>query len=102
MIIRGGENIYPQEVENCLEQHPAVAEAAVIAVPDEVMGEEVKAVVSLRPGMKLEAKDLQEFCRSKMAKFKVPRFIEFVEELPHVSAGKIDRKALRGIGSLKR
>jgi acyl-CoA synthetase (AMP-forming)/AMP-acid ligase II len=96
MIIRGGENIYPQEVENCLEQHPAVAEAAVIAVPDEVMGEEVKAVVSLRRGMRLEAEDLREFCRSKMAKFKVPRFIEFVEELPHVSAGKIDRKALRG------
>ncbi len=101
MIIRGGENIYPQEVENCLEQHPAVAEAAVIAVPDEVMGEEVKAVVSLRPGMKLEAKSLQEFCLSKMAKFKVPRFIEFVEEIPHVSAGKIDRKALRGIGNIE-
>lgn len=95
MIIRGGENVYPQEVENCLEEHPDVEEAAVIGVPDEVMGEEVKAYVTLRKGAQLTEKELQYFCRERIAKFKVPKYVEFTEEIPHVSAGKIDRKELR-------
>ncbi len=100
MIIRGGENIYPQEVENIIEQHPGVEEVAVIGVPDEVMGEEVKAFVSWRKGATLTVQDLKDYCLKKMAKYKVPKYIDFVDELPHVSAGKIDRKQLRSKASL--
>jgi acyl-CoA synthetase (AMP-forming)/AMP-acid ligase II len=95
MIIRGGENIYPQEVENCLESHPGIEEAAVIGVPDEVMGEETKAFVCLKRDIKITEKELLDFCHSKMARYKVPKYIEFVKDIPHVAAGKIDRKLLR-------
>lgn len=95
MIIRGGENIYPQEVENCLESHPSIEEAAVIGVPDEVMGEETKAFVCLKRDTKITEKELLDFCHSKMARYKVPKYIEFVKDIPHVAAGKIDRKLLR-------
>jgi acyl-CoA synthetase (AMP-forming)/AMP-acid ligase II len=95
MIIRGGENIYPQEVENCLESHPSVEEAAVIGVPDEVMGEEIRAFVRLKKHTKTTEKVLQDFCNSRIARYKVPKYIKFVEDIPHVAAGKIDRKLLR-------
>jgi long-chain acyl-CoA synthetase len=100
MIIRGGENVYPQEIENCLEENQWVEEAAVIGVPDVVMGEEVKAFVRLSKRAKLTESELQDFCRSRIAKFKVPKYIDFVEDIPHVAAGKIDRKALRARNSL--
>ena len=95
MFIRGGENIYPQEVENCLESHPSIEEAAVIGVPDEVMGEETKAFVYLKKDAKITEKELQDFCHSRIARYKVPKYIEFVKDIPHVAAGKIDRKLLR-------
>lgn len=95
MIIRGGENIYPQEVENCLERHPAVEEAAIMGLPDKVMGEEVKAFIQLKKGVELTEDELRDFSCGRIAKFKVPKYFEFIEEIPHIAAGKIDRKALR-------
>jgi acyl-CoA synthetase (AMP-forming)/AMP-acid ligase II len=93
MIIRGGENIYPREIEDVLLEHPAVQGAAVIGRPDEVRGEEVHAVVVLASADALE--DVQEHCRRRLARFKVPYTWEVVDELPRTSTGKIDKKPLR-------
>ncbi len=95
MVIRGGENVYPQEVENCLEDHPAVEEVAIIGVPDNLMGEEIKAFIQLRKGAEASEDEIKAFCRSRIAKFKIPKYVEFIDEMPHVAAGKIDRKLLR-------
>ena len=95
MINRGGEKVYPQEVENCLEEHPDVEEAAVIGIRDKVMGEEVKALIKLTKGAEVSEDELKELCRSRIAKYKVPKYIEFIDRIPHVAAGKIDRKVLR-------
>jgi long-chain acyl-CoA synthetase len=93
MIIRGGENIYPREVEDVLLEHPGVKEAAVIGRSDEVRGEEVHAVVALVPGT--EVADLKTHCSARLAAFKVPSSWEVVAELPKTSTGKIDKKPLR-------
>jgi acyl-CoA synthetase (AMP-forming)/AMP-acid ligase II len=93
MIIRGGENIYPREIEDVLLEHHSVREAAVIGRPDEVRGEEVHAVVALVGGEDVEA--LEAHCRERLAPFKVPATWELVEELPKTSTGKIDKKPLR-------
>jgi long-chain acyl-CoA synthetase len=93
MIIRGGENIYPREIEDVLLEHPAVQAAAVIGRPDEVRGEEVHAVVVLQPGSALA--DVEEHCRARLAGFKVPSTWQVVDELPKTSTGKIDKKPLR-------
>jgi len=95
MIISGGENIYPAEVESVLHAHPAVAEAALIAVPDEMWGEVGRAVVGLRPGARLGQEELLAFCRERLARYKVPKSVIFVETLPKTGAGKIDRALLR-------
>jgi len=95
MFISGGENVYPVEVEAALYQHPAVAEAAVIGVPDPFWGEVGKAVIALRPGERLTAEELIAFCRERLAHFKVPKRVEFVEALPKSAAGKILKRALR-------
>jgi long-chain acyl-CoA synthetase len=97
-IIAGGVNIYPQEVDNELIKHPAVEDACTIGVPNEEWGEEVKSVLTLNPGFvgsDALAKDIQAFARDRLAGFKVPRTIEFVEELPRSPAGKIQRKKVR-------
>jgi long-chain acyl-CoA synthetase len=98
MIISGGVNIYPQEVEHCLGEHPAVADVAVIGVPDDDMGEQVKAVVQLAPGRAptpdLE-QDIIEFARARIARYKAPRSIDFVDELPRQENGKIYKRLLR-------
>ena len=97
MIISGGVNIYPQEVENHLSTHPNVDEVAVIGVPNEVMGEEVKAVVvprNARPSPEL-AEELIEFCRDSIAHYKCPRTIDFVAELPRLPNGKLLKRQLR-------
>ena len=93
MIIRGGENIYPREIEDVLLEHESVKEAAVVGRPDEVRGEEVHAVIALTAGEDVEA--LEAHCRERLAPFKVPSSWEVVEELPKTSTGKIDKKPLR-------
>ncbi len=95
MILRGGFNVYPREVEEVLYRHPAVAEAAVIGVPDERLGEEVKAVVALKPGRHTTADELIAFCKEHVAAFKYPRSVEIVAALPKGPTGKILKRALR-------
>ncbi|MGH7777542.1 MAG: long-chain-fatty-acid--CoA ligase [Candidatus Dormibacterales bacterium] len=95
MILRGGFNVYPREVEEVLFEHPAVAEAAVIGVPDERLGEEVRAVVALKPGHDASAGELIAFCKERMAAFKHPRSVEFRETLPKGPTGKVLKKELR-------
>jgi long-chain acyl-CoA synthetase len=95
MIISGGENIYPAEVENALFGHPAIADVAVIGVPDPKWGEAVKAVIVRKPGTEVSAAELIEFARSRIAGFKVPRSIDFVDALPRNPSGKILKRELR-------
>jgi long-chain acyl-CoA synthetase len=95
LIIRGGFNIYPREVEEVLYAHPAVAEAAAIGVSDAVMGEEVMAFVALKPGATVDADALIGFCRERLAGYKCPSQIRFVDALPKSPIGKILRKELR-------
>ncbi len=94
MIIRGGENIAPAEIETVLMSHPAVDEAAVIGIPSVEWGQTVKAFIVLRPGQKASTADLQEFCRTRLASFKRPEEIAFIEALPKNPLGKILRKEL--------
>ncbi|MGY8665229.1 fatty acid--CoA ligase [Bradyrhizobium sp. UFLA05-109] len=95
MIISGGENIYPAEVESALCDHPDVAEAAVIGVPDDKWGEAVKAIVVMKPGKEAEATDIINFIRERIAGFKTPKSVEFVPALPRNPSGKILRRQLR-------
>jgi acyl-CoA synthetase (AMP-forming)/AMP-acid ligase II len=95
MIISGGENVYSWEVEEALRTHPDVAEVAVIAVPDAVWGESVKACVQMRPGRSATDAELIDHARSKIASYKKPKSIDFVDALPRLFNGKIDKKALR-------
>jgi long-chain acyl-CoA synthetase len=98
MIISGGVNIYPREIEDVLIQHPAVADVAVFGVPNDEMGEEVKAVVQLIPGNKASPeleRELTEFSRQQLAGFKVPRSIDFIDELPRLPTGKLYKRILR-------
>ena len=95
MIIRGGENVYPKEIEDFLYTHPAVRDVQVIGVPDEKMGEEIMACVILKEGAKATADELKEFVRSHMAKQKTPKYIDFVAEFPMNAAGKILKYKMR-------
>ena len=95
MIIRGGENISPEEVENALYAHPAVEEVAVIGVADPEWGQEPKAIVALKKGQTATAEELMEFCRERLASFKRPRSVVFVDTLPRTSTGKILKRTLR-------
>lgn len=96
MVISGGVNIYPREIEDCLHSHPEVAEAAVIGVPDPEWGESLKAFIALRPGAKVSAGEIAEHCRSQLADYKRPRHIVFVDELPRNPTGKVLKRELRG------
>jgi len=95
MIVSGGENVYPREVENALFEHPDVADAAVIGVPSEKWGEAILAFVVLREGKTITAEALMAFSRERLAGYKVPRQFEFIEELPRNASGKILKKDLR-------
>ncbi|MFI5536549.1 class I adenylate-forming enzyme family protein [Nocardia sp. NPDC051900] len=97
MIIRGGENIYPKEIENVLHAHPAVLEAAVVGAPDPVLGEVPVAHVVTMPGARVDAADLVEHCRRTLARAKVPVSIELAEALPRNPVGKIDKRKLRAL-----
>jgi acyl-CoA synthetase (AMP-forming)/AMP-acid ligase II len=95
MIISGGENIYPREVEEVLYKHPAVSECAVFGVPDPKWVEAVHGVVSLREGASATPDGLIEFCKKNMARYKAPKTIEIVDEIPKSGTGKILKKEMR-------
>ena len=95
MILTGGEKVYSIEVENVLYTHPAVLEAAVIGVPDEEWGEKVKAIVVLKNGKKATEKEIIEFCKKRIAAYKVPKQVEFLDCLPKLGSGKICKKMLK-------
>lgn len=97
MIISGGENVYPREVEEVLYGHPAVLEASVIGVPDEVWGESVKALLVRRAGMEATESELIEYCKDRLAGYKRPKSIEFKEVLPKTASGKVLKRALREV-----
>jgi long-chain acyl-CoA synthetase len=94
MIIRGGLNVYPREIEEVLYEHPAVAEAAVIGVPDQMLGEEVAAVVKLKPGASADPGELREHVKRQLAAYKYPRHVWIADELPHGGSGKILKRAI--------
>ena len=95
MIISGGENIYPREIEEVIIQHPAVAEVAVIGVPDPEWGEAIKAIVAVVSGCEVSEAELLEFCQNHIARYKKPKSVEFVAELPKNNYGKIVKSELR-------
>jgi fatty-acyl-CoA synthase len=99
MIIRGGENIYPREIEEFIYTHPAVADVQVIGVPDAKYGEEICAWVRLREGHQLELDELTAFCQGKIAHYKVPRYLEIVDEFPMTVTGKIRKVEMREIST---
>jgi long-chain acyl-CoA synthetase len=101
LIIRGGLNVYPKDVEEVIHKHPAVLEAAVVGVPDDRMGEEVCAFLVTRPGAKLSAAELIAHCQANLAKYKTPKYVEFVEGLPKTGLGKIQKKEVRKIAIAK-
>jgi long-chain acyl-CoA synthetase len=95
LIIRGGFNVFPRDVEDVLVQHPAVAMAGVVGRPDARLGEEIVAFVSLRPGASAPPAELTAFARERLAAHKYPREVRILDALPLTSVGKLDRKALR-------
>ena len=95
MIISGGYNIYEEEVESVMAQHPKVKDVAVIGIPDEKWGEAVKAVVILKPDAQVTEGEIIEFCKNKLASYKKPRSIDFVAEFPRLDSGKLAKQKLR-------
>ena len=95
MVIRGGENIYPREVEEFLYRHPKVLDVQCVGVPDQKFGEELCACIILRPGMSADADEIRDFCKGQIAHYKVPRYIRFVEQFPMTVTGKIQKFLLR-------
>jgi len=97
MINRGGEKIYSLEVENVIGDNPKVLEVAVVGVPDSVMGEVVKACIALKPGEKATEEEIKKFCMERLADYKIPKFVEFMDGLPRNPAGKVSKPDLRYI-----
>ena len=95
MIIRGGENVYPREIEEFLHTHPKVSEVQVIGVPDKKYGEEVCAWIRLRQGRTATEDEIRDFCRGQIATFNIPRYIRFVNEFPMTVTGKIQKFRMR-------
>jgi fatty-acyl-CoA synthase len=95
MVIRGGENVYPREVEEFLYAHPDIQDVQVVGVPDAKYGEELLAAVRLRPGASLTEEEVRDFCRGRLAHYKVPRYVRFVEEYPMTVTGKIQKFKIR-------
>ncbi len=95
MIIRGGENVYPREIEEFLFRHPAVADVQVIGVPDQRFGEEIMAWIRLRDGATADAEEIKDFCRGRIAHYKVPRYVKFVDEFPMTVTGKVQKFLMR-------
>lgn len=95
MIIRGGENIYPKEIENALHTNAKVFEAAVIGVPDPDYGEEVMACIVVRAGQEATEQEIRDFCKERLARYKTPKYIQFIDDLPKNAVGKISKKDLK-------
>jgi fatty-acyl-CoA synthase len=95
MVIRGGENIYPREVEEFLFKHPAVADVQGFGVPDDHWGEELCVWVKLKPGVTTTEEDIRAFCRGQITHFKIPRYVRFVEEYPMTVTGKVQKFVMR-------
>lgn len=95
MVIRGGENIYPREIEEYLFSHPKIQNVQVFGVPDEKTGEELCAWIVLRQGEYANEEDIREFCREQIAHYKVPKYIRFVEDMPMTVTGKVQKFAMR-------
>ena len=95
MVIRGGENIYPREIEEFLFTHPAVEQAAVVGLPDRKYGEELCAWIKLKQGATADDEEIRDFCREKLAYFKVPRYVRFVDGFPQTVTGKIQKFKMR-------
>jgi fatty-acyl-CoA synthase len=95
MIIRGGENLYPREIEEFLYTHPQIADVQVIGVPDERYGEELMAWIIPRPGASLTEDEVKQFCRGQIAHFKVPRHVKFVDSFPMTVTGKVQKFKMR-------
>jgi Acyl-CoA synthetases (AMP-forming)/AMP-acid ligases II len=95
MIIRGGENIYPKELEELLYTHPQIADVQVIGVPSEQYGEEIMACIVLKEGVELSEEEIKEFCKARVAKHKVPKYVRFVDGFPMNAAGKIQKFKMR-------
>jgi long-chain acyl-CoA synthetase len=94
MIIRGGYNVYPREIEEVLYEHPAVREAAVVGIRDDVLGEEVGAAVVLKPGAQADAAELRAFVKERVAAYKYPRKVWLVDDLPKGPTGKILKREI--------
>ena len=99
MIIRGGENVYPREIEEYLYEHPKISDVQVIGVPDPKYGEEVCAWVRLREGEHATEDELREFCRGQIASYKIPRYIRFTTDFPTTVTGKIQKFRMREIST---
>jgi fatty-acyl-CoA synthase len=95
MFISGGENVYPAEVENVIYQHPSVAETAVIGIPDPKWQEVGLALVVVKEGASLTEQEVIDFCQGKLARFKIPKQVRFLKELPRTAAGKVLKRELR-------
>jgi fatty-acyl-CoA synthase len=98
MIIRGGENIYPREIEEYLYTHPDIVDAQVVGVPDVKYGEQVMAWIKRRPGSRLDEEGVKDYCRGSIAHFKVPAYVRFVDDYPMTVTGKIQKYLLREMG----
>ncbi len=96
MYISGGENIYPAEIEKVLHAHPKIFDVGIVGVPDEKWGEVGKASIVLKPGETMNEGEVFEFLRGKVAKYKIPKQVEFVKELPKTASGKIQKFLLKG------
>ena len=101
MIISGGFNIYPRDVDEVLFSHPKVLEGCAIGVPDQYSGERIKAFVVLKPGETASADEIIDYCKENLVKYKVPKYVEFVQDLPKSAVGKILRKELRTMDQAK-
>ena len=97
MVIRGGENIYPREIEEFLYTHPAVADVQVIGVPDERYGEALMAWVILGPGSTVSEEEIREFCKGQIAHFKIPRYVKLVDSFPMTVTGKVQKFKMREV-----
>ena len=94
MIIRGGENIYPREIDEVLYEHPAIASAATIGIPDQLYGEEVMAFVVLKEDASVTADEIIDYCRSRLADYKCPKTVQIVKEIPKGPTGKLLKREL--------